>query len=512
MPARGRETWTTRIGLILAMAGNAVGLGNFLRFPVQAAENGGGAFMIPYIIAFLLIGIPLMWVEWAIGRYGGSKGHGTTPAIFSLLWKSKISPFIGVLGLWIPLVVVIYYIYIESWTLGYAIYFLLGLNPQIPADFSTPEEALKPFSEFYSSYVGEGEVFVKPSLKAYIFFLITFVINLFILYRGVSRGIEVFAKIALPTLFILALVLVVRVLLIETPNGTAMDGLNFLWYPDFSALADPQIWIAAAGQIFFTLSLGFGAIVTYASYVKRNQDITLSGLTASTINETAEVILGGSLVIPAAIAFFGVSNAVAIAESGAFTLGFMSLPAIFSGMSGGQFLGFLWFFLLFFAGLTSSIALMQPVIAFFEDEYQLSRKVSVTITGLIVFISAHLVIFTKKSLNEMDFWAGTIGVVIFGLIELILFMWIFGGKRAWKEINRGGIIRVPRFFYFVIRYITPAYLIILIGVWGYSYLPTYLKERGPDVWLARGYIIFLFCILALLVFLSKKRRRAEIEG
>jgi len=116
-----REHWATRIGLILAMAGNAVGLGNFLRFPVQAAENGGGAFMIPYIIAFLTVGIPLMWIEWAMGRYGGAYGHGTTPSIFNLIRPGKLSRLLGVFGLWIPLVVIIYYIYIESWTLGFAL-------------------------------------------------------------------------------------------------------------------------------------------------------------------------------------------------------------------------------------------------------------------------------------------------------------------------------------------------------------------------------------------------------
>ncbi|MGB3363648.1 MAG: sodium:calcium symporter, partial [Thermodesulfobacteriota bacterium] len=112
-----RDLWKSRTGLILAMAGGAIGLGNFLRFPVQAAENGGGAFMIPYIIAFFVIGIPLMWIECSIGRYGGARGHGTAPAIFNLIWKSPISRLVGVFGLWIPLVVVIYYIYIESWTL-----------------------------------------------------------------------------------------------------------------------------------------------------------------------------------------------------------------------------------------------------------------------------------------------------------------------------------------------------------------------------------------------------------
>ncbi len=506
----GRERWATRIGLILAMAGNAVGLGNFLRFPVQAAENGGGAFMIPYIIAFLIIGIPLMWIEWAIGRYGGARGHGTTPAIFYLLWNNRISKVIGVFGLWIPLVVIIYYVYIESWTLGFAVKFLLGLVPSVPENGTDPDTYLKPFKEFLVSYVGSGQDFITPSLYAYMVFCITMAINVMILIRGVSRGIEAFAKIAMPTLFILAVVLVVRVFLLETPNGTALEGLNFLWKPDISKLTDPGVWIAASGQIFFTLSLGFGAIITYASYLRRNQDITLSGLTAASLNETAEVVLGGSLAIPAAVAFFGVANAVAIAKSGAFNLGFISLPAIFANMPAGEFLGFLWFFLLFFAGLTSSIALMQPLIAFFEDEFGLSRKSSVLITAGIVFFSAHLVIFLNKSLDEMDFWAGTIGVVFFGLLEMIIFMWIFGGQRAWEEINRGGIIKVPKFYYYVMRYVTPLFLLILLGAWGKEYIPKVVAETHWTVWVTRFYLIGLFLFLTLLVFIAEKRRPKEI--
>jgi len=504
-----RERWATRIGLILAMAGNAVGLGNFLRFPVQAAENGGGAFMIPYIIAFLIIGIPLMWIEWAIGRYGGSKGHGTTPAIFGLLWNNNFSRLIGVFGLWIPLVVIIYYIYIESWTLGYAVKFLLGLAPQMDSLPQDVNQALKPFEDMLSGYKGTGEDLIKPSLYAYFIFLITMGINIFILLRGVSKGIEAFAKVAMPTLFILAVALVIKVFLLETPQGSAIEGLNFLWKPDLTALKDPKVWIAASGQIFFTLSLGFGAIITYASYIKKNQDITLSGLTASTLNETAEVVLGGSLAIPAAVAFFGVANAVAIAQSGAFSLGFISLPAIFSTMEGGHFLGFMWFFLLFFAGLTSSLALMQPLIAFFEDELGLSRKSSVWITSGIVFFSAHLVIFLNGSLDEMDFWAGTIGVVFFGLLEMIIFLWIFGGERAWEEINRGGIIKVPRVYYYVMRYITPLFLIILLVTWAKAYIPSILSETHWTVWVTRFYLIALFLFLTLLVFIAKRRKPQE---
>ncbi len=511
MVIREREKWATRIGLILAMAGNAVGLGNFLRFPVQAAENGGGAFMIPYIISFLIIGIPLMWIEWAIGRHGGAHGHGTTPAIFYLLWRNPVSKVIGVFGLWIPLVVIIYYIYIESWTLGFAVKFILGLVPAVQKESQEPDTYLKPFEEFLTGYIGTGEDFLSPSFYAYVFFLITIAINVLILSRGVSRGIEAFAKFAMPTLFILAVVLVVRVFTLETESGSALEGLNFLWKPDFSKLLDPSVWIAASGQIFFTLSLGFGAIITYASYIKKDQDITLSGLTASSLNETAEVVLGGSLAIPAAVAFFGVANAVAIAQSGAFNLGFISLPAIFANMPAGTFLGFLWFFLLFFAGLTSSLALMQPLISFFEDEFGLSRKSSVYITTGIVFFSAHLVIFLNKSLDEMDFWAGTIGVVFFGLLEMIIFMWIFGGQKAWKEINRGGIIKVPRIYYYIMRYITPVFLAVLLIVWAVEYIPQVLSETLWTVWVTRFYLVALFLFLTLLVFIADKRKPKEVS-
>lgn len=516
-----RELWASRAGLILAMAGNAIGLGNFLRFPVQAAENGGGAFMVPYIIAFFLLGIPLMWVEWAIGRYGGSKGHGTAPAIFGIFWNSRLSRLLGVFGLWIPLVVAIYYIYIESWSLGYAINFLFGYTPSIqPDSVANTTEYMKPFSAFLSNYIGAGEgTFLTPSVMAFVAFGITAGLNLYILKRGISGGIEVFAKIALPTLFIIAVLLLLRVLTLETPHGNAFDGLNFLWTPDFSALTQPSVWIAAAGQIFFTLSLGFGAIITYASYIKYDNDITLSGLTSATLNETAEIVLGGSIAIPAAVAFFGVSGAITIAHSGAFDLGFVSLPAIFASMPGsvlgiesGRILGFLWFFLLFFAGVTSSVAITQPVIAFFEDEFGYTRKKSVIITMSIIIVSVMMVIFVNKTLDEWDFWAGTIAVVIFGLVELVMFMWIFGGDRAWNELNRSGIIKVPRFFYYVMRYVTPLFLIFIIAWWGYEQLPAKLLESGWNVWVARLYLVGLFIFLCILTFISRSYGGDEQNG
>jgi hypothetical protein len=294
------------------------------------------------------------------------------------------------------------------------------------------------------------------------------------------------------------------------PKRTAVQGLDFLWNPDWSKLKDPNVWIAAVGQIFFTLSLGFGAIITYASYVRRNQDIALSGLAAASLNETAEVILGASIAIPAAVAFFGVANAVMIAKGGAFNLGFVSLPAIFSNIEAGQFFGFLWFFLLFIAGVTSSVAILQPMIAFLEDEFGFDRKTAVTITSVIVFIGAQAVIFLAGFLDEMDFWAGTFFVIVLGLLEVILFYWIYDAKKAWEEINRGGLIQVPRIYFYIVRYITPIFLLaLLIGfvvneIFGKSH------EQTPiTVWLARFYLVALYVFLAILVFIADKRQEKQ---
>ncbi len=493
-----REHWSTRLGLILAMAGNAVGLGNFLRFPTQAADNGGGAFMIPYMIAMLIIAVPLMWTEWAIGRYGGAKGHGTTPAIFQLLWKNPIAKYIGALGLFVPFVVLCYYIYIESWTLGYSFFSLFGMlphpDPNLPRD-----EFLKPFSQFLLSYTA-------PSFTAYLFFLLTVVFNAYILYRGISGGIEKFARIAMPTLFILALILMVRVVLIETPNGTAVQGLDFLWHPDFSELSNPKVWLAAAGQVFFTLSLGFGAIITYASYIKKDDDIVASGLSAASLNELAEVILGGSIAIPAAVAFFGVVNAQSVAESGAFNLAFVSLPAIFSNLTGGDILGFFWFFLLFFAGATSSVAISMPVVAFLEDEFGLSRKVAVSVTVAFTFLVAQIPIFMPKALDEMDFWAGTFFVVLFALLEVVIFFWFFGGKRAWEEINRGGLFKVPKIYYYILRFVTPVILFVILATWTVNTLPSILVTSDVQVWIARFVMLFILALLLFMVFLANRRK------
>lgn len=511
---RKREQWGSRIGLILAMAGNAIGLGNFLRFPVQAADNGGGAFMIPYFISLIVLGIPLMWVEWGMGRYGGSLGHGTAPGIFDALWKSRLAKYVGILGIFLPLVIVIYYTYLCSWTLAFSVFSILGSYPS-PDSIGTAASAseyLKPYQAYLYDYIGAsgGGTWLTPEPAAYAFFLVTLLLGLWILGKGVSGGIEVLNKIAIPTLFVFALILFIKVMSLTSPTDpsvSASSGLAFLWEPDFSGLTSPKVWLAAAGQIFFTLSLGLGAILTYASYVKKNEDIALDGLSTASLNEFAEIVFGSTIALVSAVIFFGADGAREVAQGGAFKLGFISMPAIFTHMDYGSLFGFLWFMLLFFAGLTSVVALSQPVVAFFEDEFGWARKKSVVVLGVIFFISAQLPIFLNGALDEMDFWAGTFGLVILALFEMVIFFWIFGADRAWDEITRGAHIKVPRVFFYLMKYVTPAFLIVILAAWTWEQLPAVLAKGDAGVWAARIFLALLLVAHIIAVRIAWKRRR-----
>ena len=510
-----REQWGSKIGLILAVAGNAVGLGNFLRFPVQAAQNGGGAFMIPYFIFFLVLGIPLMWIEWGIGRNGGKYNHGSAPGMFDVLWKNKLAKYFGTLGLFISLVILIYYTYIESWTLGYSFFSISKMY------FN--EQSFGTMRNFLYSYQGRaiGDHFTNI-LPAYIFMLITFGLNFWILYKGISKGIEKLAKIGMPILFFFGIILTIRVLTLGTPNPafpnhSIANGVAFIWNPNFSSLGNPKVWLAAAGQIFFTLSVGMGTIQAYASYLKADDDIVLSGLSTSATNEFVEVIMGGSIAIPAAVAFFGIAMTTQIAKAGAFDLGFVSMPLIFHKIPLGPFFGFIWFLLLFFAGITSSVAMGQPLIAFMEEEFHMSRKKATALLAIVVLISVQFVVFFLKYgfLDEMDYWAGTFGLVLFALAETVIFMWIFGADKAWEEMNRGGEIKIPRIFYYLMRFITPAVLAVIMVWWlVQDAIPTFLlkgvpKENIPYIWGSRALMFVLLTGLILLVRTAWKKKNAE---
>lgn len=509
-----RQQWGTKLGVILAVSGSAVGLGNFLRFPVQAAQHGGGAFMIPYFMSLILLGIPLMWVEWAIGRYGGLFGHGTAPGVFQTLWtQNRFIKYFGVIGIFGPLVIFIYYTYIESWLLGYTVFAATGRY----AAAATANQ----MDAFLRGYQGlEHNAYFQGLGIAYGFFLVTFALNLWIVARGITRGIEWINRWALPVLTAMAVVVTVRVLTLDAPHPahpdwSALNGLGFLWNPDLSALKDAKIWLAAAGQILFTLSVGIGVILTYASYLKRNQDVVLSGLTSVATNEFSEVLLGGSIVITAAYLFLGPAGAKEAAHSGAFNLGFVTMPLIFEQFQYGRFYAVLWFGLLYLAGLIASISLLQPAIAFMEDEFRMSSRRAVAIVGAATFIATHAVIFGlgKGVLDEMDFWGGTVALVLFGAIEVILFTWVFGMDKAWEEMHRGAELDIPPVFHFIMKYITPAFLLIILAAWLWQQGIPVVTMRNvpasdrPIVLATRLGLGLLFVLLLLLVRRAWRSRK-----
>ncbi len=424
-----RERWGTRIGLILAAAGNAIGIGNLLRFPSQAAQNGGGAFMIPYVISLLVFGLPMMWIAWAIGRYGGQYGHSSLPGMFDRMWPKPISKYLGVVGVALPLAFCLYYTYIEAWCLAYAYFSATGKyvsKPGYNVDLSV----------FYSEFLGEATSHSYfPGLQTALFFLvITLLLNIWVLARGISRGIEMLAKIAIPLLFLFCIFLSIRVITVGTIQGNFLDGLNFLWTPDFSKLSNPKVWIAAMGQIFFTLSIGFGALECYASYLRKKEDVALAGLSTAATNEFVEIVFGSMIAIPAAAIFFGPDRIVEIASKGAFAIGMISMPEILRSLPYVQFFGTIWFLLLFFAAFTSSVAVCQPVMAFLQDELNLRRGSAAAIVGLIWFLGTIPVIyfFRYGFLDQLDSWAGTIGLDVVAIIEIVIVAWIFDILKGWE--------------------------------------------------------------------------------
>jgi SNF family Na+-dependent transporter len=464
------QQWGSRLGVILAVAGSAVGLGNFLRFPGNAAENGGGAFMIPYFLALLIVGIPIGWAEWAIGRYGGRKGFHSAPGILGIWCKGPIGRYAGVLGVLIPLGVYFYYVLIESWCLYYFWKYCtggIGLEPTTDvASVQVPKTR-----SFFGEVVGaadNGALFTNGMHPVLIAFVITVAANVWFVYRGLSKGIETVCKYAMPVMALLGIVILVRVLTLSAPAGTTgqsvVDGLGYLWNPNFEKLSDFKTWVAATGQIFFSLSVGFGVIINYASYMKKKDDVVLSGLTASATNEFFEVVLGGLITVTASVVFVGVLL-TSQATGGSMSLGFKTLPMVFAQMPGGNFFGAAFFLILFLAAITSSLSMLQPSKAFFEEALGIDKVKSTTLVTVWGLIGNAFVLYYSKgltALDTIDFWVGSVFIMVVAAVQIIAFGWIFGLERGIAEAHQGAQLRIPKFFQFVIKYVSPAYLIVIM--------------------------------------------------
>jgi Na+-dependent transporters of the SNF family len=568
-----RERWSSRLGVILAVAGSAVGLGNFLRFPGQAAQYGGGSFMLAYFISLLIIGLPICWAEWTMGRHAGERGFHSCPGAFHALLRHPAAKYLGVIGVIVPVVIYMYYVVIESWCLGYAMNFLTGRM-----HFSTPGEA----GAFFARYIGSAQDgasvgFQFDQVGDYIIFV--FLLNFFLIYRGIAKGIEWFCTWAMPALIVLAIIILVRVLTLGTPDPAHPDrnvsnGLGFMWNPQkvvmesydgtgwkrdrelvsersieeaereaaaapdrlrvrkigvLEELRKPGVWLAAAGQIFFSLSVGFGVIVTYASYLSRRDDIVLSGLSATSANEFCEVALGGLITLPAAVAFLGIAG---VAGQGTFGLGFQVLPLVFAKLPVGWLFGFLFFFLLFLAAITSSLSMLQPGIAFLEESLNIGRKQSVSILGIITALGTGFVVwFSKdlKALDTLDFWVGTFLIFVLATIQIIAFAWVFGIKRGFEEAHLGAAIRIPWIFKPIMQVLCPVFLLGIFALWtlqnlfGIQFGSTHAEISGyvldlvgpnpnPVAWGAVGIILTFGAFVALLVHRADAYRRPIINS
>lgn len=527
------EQWGSKIGLVLAMAGNAVGFGNFLRFPIQAIQNGGGAFIIPYLVCFIFLGLPLVFVEWTMGRFGGSLGNHTVPFTMQKMGKHRIWKYFGAISFFTTIGIASYYCYLESWTISYLYHSLIGTFHNMPQSEITG---------FFNEYHNIKSTHSGLPYENIIIFVLCIALNVYILCKGLKGGIEKVATYGIPLLVIFGIFLAVRGLMIQPGEegavATGISGLDFLWTPQFESLLDPKVWLAAAGQIFFTLSVGMGTIQCYASYVKKNDDIALNALSTSFVNEFVEIVLGGTILLSISVGFFGIENVKElVAKEGGFGIAFQTMPFLFQkfGTVIGTLSGVAFFGLLFIAGITSSLAMGTPLVSFLQDEYHMKKRNAALIFGLavIIFGLPTVLFFREGIFDEYDYWAGTVGVFSFAMIQIILFSWVYGADKGWKEFNRSAAIKVPHFFRWIIKYITPVMLILIFiaafiqpanGDWkeaftngwhfdGSSVIGRMMgkgsRENGIYNSMARYFLLTIFVSGFLLVFFASKKRKSK---
>ncbi|EKO77829.1 MULTISPECIES: sodium-dependent transporter [unclassified Leptospira] len=475
-----KESWKSRTGLILTVASGAIGLGNFIRFPGQAVANGGGAFMVPYIISFILVGIPVCVTEWIMGRMGGRTGH-SAPFLFKNFLSGFPLRIVGAIGITIPILIYVYYIFIEAWCLAYSFEFLTG-QIRFNATGHVPQsQIIQAAGNYYLDLTGARQNGDAISGKIFYATITCFILNFSLVYRGISKGIETFAKIAVPLMLISSVIILVRVLTLDNIE----IGLGKMWNPDWSSLLKSEVWIAAAGQIFFTLSAGFGIALVFSSYLKRDNDVVLSSLSAASLNEFVEVAIGGMITIPVAFLFLGAS----INDFGTFGMGFIALPSVFSLMPGGEWFGAIWFFVLFLAAITSSVTMLQPGIIFLEESFGLKRRTSCLILFLFTAnLSFPILYFNQnfQALELADFWIGTILIFILASIQILLFGWKIGAKKGIEEGNEGSHLELPKFFWFVIQYITPAFLIVVFIAFLIQNLPGHFERMSVDAMISQA--------------------------
>jgi neurotransmitter:Na+ symporter, NSS family len=409
-----RGTWNTKIGFILAAAGSAVGLGNIWGFPTQVADNGGAAFILIYLACCLAVGFPLMIAEFAIGR----KTEKNPVGAFKALGKnSKIAPLIGYWGVLCGVMILSFYLVISGWTLGYIleeIFYFFG-------------------NDHLASIVGDLSYGPKNALFSIVFMLFT----VLIITGGVSQGIERATKALMPILFIL---LVCLIIYIFTLDGS-MEGLIMYIKPDFSTINGDLI-LSALGQAFFSLSLGMGALITYGSYLNKEQNLVESAAYV-TITDIGIAFVAGLLVIPAMfVAQYG-GTEIFDPSTGALyssvTLVFDVLPELFHQIGGmlGMLIGITFFILLGLAALTSSISLLEVPVSYVIDEFNVRRKKAAWGVGSVVVLISIIISFEIRLIDVFVYIFNEIGLPLGGLMICLFLGYFWKTENALLEIENG---------------------------------------------------------------------------
>lgn len=407
-PTFEREQWSGQLGFLMAAIGSAVGLGNIWRFPGVAYTNGGGAFMIPYIISLLLVGIPFLLLDYAVGH----RFRGSSPA--ALRRMSTKFEWLGWLHVAICFVIMTYYAVIVAWSLRYTLY-------------SITEAWGDDAAGFFYGYIGLGEVSeagtpaysAVPVAGVVIPLLIVWVFGLVVIARGVSSGVEKANRVFLPLLVVMFGVLVFRALLLPG----AAEGLNALFTPQWESLGDYRVWMAALGQIFFSLSIGFGIMLTYSSYLRPRSNLVGTGMVAAFANSSFELLAG--IGVFSTLGFMAHNAGVGVGElegiSGV-ALSFVTFPTVISQMPGGPLFGVLFFGSFAMAGLSSFISIIQVVAAGVGEKFGWSTPKATLVSGIPAAVVSFVLFATSSGLYDLDVvdaFINNIGVVAAALIACV---------------------------------------------------------------------------------------------
>jgi NSS family neurotransmitter:Na+ symporter len=447
LPAK-REQWKSQVGFLLAAIGSAIGLGNIWRFSYMAYSHGGGAFLVPYVIALITVGIPLLLLEFGMGH----ERMGSAP-----LACSKIRPKWEWLGWWAVTFIMfglsLYYTAIISWCMNF---FYLSLNLGWGDDPNTFF-----FQEFLSMSDTPSDI-GEIRTPIFVGIIIVWFLNWLIIYRGIQKGLELANKIFMPMLFVLTAILVLWSI---TLDG-AMVGIKAYLTPDFTKLTSPKVWIDAFSQIFFTLSLGFGIMIAYASYLPAKANIAKYSILTGLINSGYSIFAG--FAVFSVLGFMAASQQQPLDQvvSQSIGLAFVAYPKALSLMPCGTLFGAIFFLCLSVAGLSSSISIVEAFTSAIIDKFGFNRKQVVTAVCVIGFVGS--IVFTSQAgihwIDILDHFITHYGLVIIGMLECILVGWLFKIRLLRKHINKISSIRLGIWWDILIKYFVPLVLgTILVG-------------------------------------------------